>query len=185
LVGGLIVDLSPLVIIASMTTSPINQTASFTSLEDNSVFNVVIVYEDFASGQRAKGVLDSIARQQLDVDCEVIHNLWKFDVLRMPRLRKIAANDAAMADLIILALHEDYGVPAHIKAWIESWLPQKPGQAAAMVVLLDAEDELSDCIPFTRACLRDVARRGKMEFFIHTGSSDHTFAIQPSLEHQR
>jgi hypothetical protein len=169
-----------------MTALPINHTASLISLEDTSIFNVVIAYEDFASGQHAKYILDSIAHQQVELGCEVAHNLWKFDALRMPRLRKIAANDAVMADLIILALHEDYGVPAHIKTWIESWLPQKPGQAATIVVLLDAEDELSDCIPLTRACLRDVAQRGGMEFFLHTENREGTLtAVQPSPEHRR
>jgi hypothetical protein len=163
-----------------MTSSPINQTASFTSLEDKPVFNVAIAYEDFATGQRAHRLIASLARQ-IGAECEVFHNTWKFDVLRMPRLRQVAADDAAMADMVILALHEDYGVPQQIRAWIEEWLPQKNGKTTALVVLLDTVDELSDSIASTRTYFRDVARRGKMDLFLHTDANEDNVLGQRPL----
>src|SRR5690348_11522751 len=89
-------------------------------LEAGPAFNVVIAYEDFETGTHAKKTYDFLA-DTLGQDCHFTNQMWKFDVLSLPKLREIAVKDAVHADIIIISSHGDE-LPAHVQAWIESWL---------------------------------------------------------------
>jgi hypothetical protein len=121
--------------------------------------NVVIVYEDFETGTHAKKTYDFLV-ENVRPECQFTNQMWKFDVLSIPKLREIAIRDAAAADIVIISSHGDE-LPAHVKAWVESWLGS-PGSPLALVVLFDRQT--SSTWP-TREYLADVARRGKMAFF--------------------
>jgi len=59
---------------------------------------VLLVYEDFSTGLRARQTFEEVASQlELDADFEV--NLWRFDLLRESALRERAAIEAAKADM--------------------------------------------------------------------------------------
>src|ERR1041384_5188943 len=94
------------------------------ALEANSNLNVVIAYEDFETGKRAKKTCDFLA-QNLGDDCRLSHQMWKFDVLGIPKLREMAAKDAAQADMVIISCHGSNELPIELKAWIELWLAEK------------------------------------------------------------
>ncbi len=125
-------------------------------------FDVLIVYEDFETGKHAKKTYDFLV-EHLGRDCLFSHQMWKFDVLSLPKLRDMAVKDAAAADIIIISSHGDE-LPAHVKTWIESWL-QEPGNPLALVALFDRPQENASEARTVRAYLAGVARQGKMEFF--------------------
>jgi hypothetical protein len=69
-------------------------------------FNVVIMYEDFGTGTRAKKGLDYVAAE-LGNDLEFRNSMWRLDVLQEPKVSILAASALAEADLLIISLRGD------------------------------------------------------------------------------
>ena len=132
-----------------------------TSTETNSQFNVVIAYEDFDTGTHAKKTYDFLV-QNLSQECQFSNQMWKFDVLSVPRLREMAAKDALMADIIMVSSHGIGELPLGVKAWVESWVSE-PGNASALVALFDGDP--GEDTGAVRDYLAGVAARGRLEFF--------------------
>src|SRR6476660_6639868 len=127
------------------------------------IFNVVIAYEDFETGKQAKRTFDVLV-EQLDNDCRFTNQMWKFDVLNIPKLREMAAKDAAAADIVIVSCRARGELPSEVKAWIELWLAEE-NHAIAMVALLDSSPGFPMEAAYFRRYLSEVAVRGGMEFF--------------------
>src|SRR5258707_12097156 len=101
--------------------------------EVNSTLNVAIAYEDLETGKRAMKTYEYMV-QQLGDQCPFSSQMWKFDVLALPKLKEMAAKEAATAELIMVSAHEGKQLPAQVKAWLELWLSYKT-QATALVGL--------------------------------------------------
>jgi hypothetical protein len=125
----------------------------------NPVFNVVIAYEDLETGKHAKKTYDFLL-ENIGRDCEFTNQMWKFDVLGIPKLREIAAIDAAKADIIIISSHGGE-LPVDVQAWIELWVTETHNPIALVALF----DQPSHTNAQTRAYLADVAKRGQMAFF--------------------
>ena len=132
-------------------------------MESNLEIEVVIVYENFAAGIRAKSMLDRLSAA-LQPEFGINRGLWKFELLDYPQLREQAAIEALKADMIVVSTNGDSDLPEHIKNWIESWLPQKREGLAALIALLDHPQQKTDSWP-AYTYLRQVANEGKMDFF--------------------
>jgi hypothetical protein len=144
------------------------QTLSFPVLgssdrEVNPALNVVIAYEDLETGKRAMKTYDYMV-EQLGDQCLFTNQMWKFDVLSVPKLKEIAAKDAAAAEIIIVSAHEGKQLPAEVKGWVETWLSYKT-QTAALVGLFGAESVENP----VRNYLAEVAKRAKIDFFCQPG----------------
>jgi hypothetical protein len=125
---------------------------------------VSIVYEDFATGMRAKEWLDRLCRQ-MDQEMEFKMELWRFDLLPASSFREEAAAHAAAADMIILSAHRSDELPASVKAWMNRWLSLKDDHSTAFVLLLDGSET-----PLTRnspllADLQSVAQKAGLALF--------------------
>ena len=145
-------------------------TAGLLSLEHPQSINVVIVYEDYATGLRAKRLHDNLCRQ-LEPECEVNQSMWKFDVLSSPRLGAVAAEEATEADLILVSMHGDGELPREVKDWLETWAAEKTGQNSALVALFDEVEEDESQVDTIQRYLRQIARRGGMSFFADPAAS--------------
>jgi hypothetical protein len=132
-------------------------------IETNPVFNVLIAYDDFEAGKHAKRTYDFLV-ENLGSECEFANQMWKFDVLGIPKLREMAARDVSEADIIMVSCHATGELSDEFKAWVEIWLGVKCN-AIAMVVLLDCPFGWTAEAQSTRAYLAAAARRGGMEFF--------------------
>jgi hypothetical protein len=135
----------------------------FVSLEDQQSINVVMVYEDFATGLRAKRLYDDLCRQ-LETECKLNQSMWKFDVLTIPRLGEAAAEEAAEANMVIVSMHGDDDLPAKVKAWMETWIREKTTSGGALVLLCD-ESEKESQADAVQDYLRRVADRSGLSFF--------------------
>lgn len=124
--------------------------------------NVLIAYQDLETGKHAKKTYDYL-QANLGRECALTNQMWKFDVLSLPKLREIAIKDATLADIIIISSHGDE-LPESVTKWIESWLMQGT-EALALVALFEKSEESVGSPLATRAYLAEVARRGGMEFF--------------------
>ena len=137
--------------------------AASSNREGAPAFSVVLVFEDFNTGKRAKRAYDFLAAN-LTHEWQVISQMWKFEMLNIPELREMAAKDAAMANLIIVSSRGDRQLPTHVKDWIEMWLGCQ-GDAVALVALFDSPLEQAEHAQATQTYLERVAKRGRMEFF--------------------
>jgi hypothetical protein len=124
---------------------------------------VVAVYEDFATCARVNESCRSVARD-LDHDCELIKQAWLVNLLRLPQLRAIAAQEATSADLIIISLHDAERPPDEVKDWFELWLQEASPRPTVLLVLADMV-----CYEETRTAdtyLEGVAKRGNMDLVV-------------------
>jgi hypothetical protein len=126
-------------------------------------FRVVIVYENSSNVRQAKQAYDFLVAN-LTHEWQVTSRMWKFDLLRIPELRELAAEDALLADLIIVSCNGNGELPAHVRTWIEMTLGSMP-DAVALVALLDCPPGQAERAQVTQAYLERVAQRAHMEFF--------------------
>jgi len=133
---------------------------SVAELDAKPTLNVVIAYEDFESGKHAKATYDFLVNQ-LGSEFRFLNQMWKFDVLSIPKLREMASKDATMADIIILSSRGGE-LSAELKGWIESWITVD-GNLMAMVALF--ADEEGTETKAAREYLAGAAMRGRLEFF--------------------
>jgi len=143
-----------------MTRAPHLSRFDSVDLDVNSTFNVVIAYEDFETGKHAKKTYDFLA-DNLGHDCRFTNQMWKFEVLSIPKLREIAAKDAANADIVMISCH-GRDLPPEVRAWLELWLAE-PTHPIALVALFDRANP--EDTAEVRSYLASVATRGQMEFF--------------------
>ena len=102
--------------------------------------NVLVVYEDFAAANHAQKIFDGLLGQPGD-DAEFCPMMWKFDMLRNEKLNEMAAMDAAMADVVIIATGRDGLVPEEVKNWMNRWLSQREKLRTAITVVSDPGTE--------------------------------------------
>jgi hypothetical protein len=134
-------------------------------------FSVVIAYEDFDSGRRAMDACKLLV-SQLGNEVHLRSSMWKFEVLEVTKLNRIATHDAIEADMIIVATARNGDLPGPVKAWVESWVPEKRGQTAALLALMVFTDgnELDGTNP-TRTYLRSAATAAGIDFLQQSDSS--------------
>jgi hypothetical protein len=88
--------------------------------------------------------------------------MWLLTELRTSQLRAIAAGEAAAADLVIVSVHHSETLPNEVKSWIDLWLKQRGSRPAVLLALFDPL--YLGTSSTMQAYLREVARRGNMEF---------------------
>jgi hypothetical protein len=101
---------------------------------------------------------------QLGQSCKDAKAVWLFTQLRVPRLRQIAADEAAVNDLVIISAHNTDALPEEVQKWIELWVEQEPNRSTVLLALLDhAHDGPTSAL---RSYLKETARRGHMDLVI-------------------
>jgi hypothetical protein len=125
-------------------------------------FNVVIMYEDFGTGMRAKKGLDYVA-EELGNNLEFRHSMWRLDILQDPKLNVLAAPALAEADLLIISLRGEGQLPAKIRALIAERLAQTVNHECALVALFEGAATATRSSVY--ACLANLARQHGLDFF--------------------
>jgi hypothetical protein len=124
-------------------------------------FAISAVHEDIATGARAEEFCQTLARC-LGRTPEMSKEMWLLTELRTSPLRAIAAGEAAAADLVIVSVHHSETLPDEVKRWIDLWLKQRGSRPAVLLALFDPL--YMGTSSSIQAYLREVARRGNMEF---------------------
>ena len=135
--------------------------------DDEPTFRVVIIYEDGSTGRRAKLFYERLVHE-LEDKCVFSLQLWSFQVLAIPEIRKSAADSIAQADFVIFSLHGEAGLPARMRSWIETWPRQIFDRDPMLIALVDKTTARDSRNALTLAYLRDVAQTNRMLFFGHT-----------------
>ena len=136
-------------------------------LDDRSKFKVVVIYEDGPTGRRAKHFYDKLIHE-LEDECAFSLQLWNFQVLAIPELRKSAIESAAQADFVILSLHGKAGLPVDIREWIETWSKLIIGKDLALITLVDKSTTRDGTNASALPYLKRLAKRTKVDFFGYT-----------------
>jgi hypothetical protein len=90
--------------------------------------------------------------------------MWLFNQLCVPGLRAIAAGEAALAQLIIISVHQAESLPDAVKRWIDQWLVLRNNHG---IVLLALFNPVYQGVSGTmKAYLQEVAKRGDMELMV-------------------
>src|SRR5947208_8848722 len=131
--------------------------AAISELDAKPTLNVVIAYEDFETGKHAKGIYDFLL-DQLGSEFNFLNQMWKFEVLSIPKLQEMAAKDVVMADIIILSSRGGE-LSVDVKSWIESWITLD-GNLMAMVALFTNRSGDPQETNAAREYLAAVAKRG-------------------------
>ena len=144
------------------------------------IFNVVIMYEDFATWKQAKKGLDYVA-EEFGNDFELRHSMWRLDILQEPHpeLSALAAPSLAESDLLMISLRNERPLPAKIRALIDEGLAQTVNHECALVALF--EDAPSATHSSVYACLATRARQHGLDFF-EQAISEAEDQKEPSLK---
>ena len=132
--------------------------------DSNSPFDIVIAYENFETGKQAVRLYDTLV-DRLGKECHFSNQMWKFEVLGIPKLREMAANDVMTAEIVIIACRGTE-LSDDVKAWIELWVGEVRNRPLALVALFDCPPNDAVLTRDTRNYLESVALRGQMEFFV-------------------
>jgi hypothetical protein len=124
---------------------------------------VAMVYDD-ATGQLRACRLCEQARDWLGGECL---NFASWKIREMDRIEVLpqAVQAATEADVILVSLAGERGLPIALCVWIDIWLPRRGGKPGALVAIFD------NLSPLSRAYLEAVARRAGLDFFAHDGTS--------------
>ncbi len=150
-------------------------TANDVSRETPRSLSVVLACEDYSAGMHALWIFDGIFSAHDKKLADGAQSIWKFDLLSISSLRKIAAEEAAAADLIIVSAHSPGNLADTVREWIEMGLAQRTHRPGALALLLDETgDGKFDQFPVA-AWLNERATQAGMEFFAHKASGRMAF----------
>src|SRR5271165_7177320 len=128
----------------------------------NPVLRAVLIYENFATGVRARGFCERLVRAS---DNTLEEQMWSFDVLGIREARNAAASAARKADVVIVSVLGHTDLPSTIRAWLDMWFWLLDKQNPALVALFDSST--SPNIGSIRAYLSNIARSARIEFFTY------------------
>jgi hypothetical protein len=126
--------------------------------------NVLVAYDELASGIQARDLCDRLA-QPFKPSRPWTLSFWSLSALRFPLLAREAADEAAQADLLIVAVNGETILPPPIKSWISRSARRVRSHAGALVAqfhgILRMNYELSPAYE----CLKHIADDSAIEFF--------------------
>ena len=134
-------------------------------VDSSSQFKVVMLFEDFATGVRAKSTMDRVI-ENLESHFPFEIKFWRFDLLELLHFREMAATEVADADMVIVSAHGGPQIPDGVKNWLQLWLNRRLGGECALVELLDNQCDGSGSWPI-HDLLETIARKAHLDFFSH------------------
>lgn len=144
---------------------------------------VTIIYEDFASGVRAKHFAGLLANG-CHCACCPGESLWGSDLLEFPSFADLAADEAADSDYLIISVSGDYVTPA-TRQWIEAQLDDIARRHAVLIALVTSGGKVDGgggafhewrAEDGARHRLRDLCAEKDVPFFCHARALPETAA---------
>lgn len=129
-------------------------------------FNVIILYDQVAAVRRAMGSVGHLVTDFLG-DLDIRLDLWRFDVLGLPGLARVATLNAANAEMLIVVMQADGDLPPVVRDWVKFWSSQNVPGNAALVLLRHSRPRPEDGTGAGEAFLAAVAREGGHDFFAY------------------
>jgi hypothetical protein len=134
----------------------------------------LIVYEDVIAGEAGREVARDFASANDFDDLEM--NAWNAAMLDESYFSDFITEQAAAADMIVIAIREAEGLTQSLKRWIHRWTVREPQKHRALAVWLHDADRR----PAARVTefIKQIARHSLVDFF-HQHAEPH--ATEPTL----
>jgi hypothetical protein len=126
--------------------------------------HVLILGENSVLTQHASTLLGTIGRHN-ELEGRMICSWWNFEVLGITALRKLAATEAAAADMIVIAAREAPELSPVVVDWVSQWLALRECHPQALVALLDSSKAGQPATRGVQAQLEKTAVLGGLDFF--------------------
>jgi hypothetical protein len=125
----------------------------------------LVVYEDVIAGEAGRQVARDFASANDFDDLKL--SIWNAALLDESYFTEFISQQAAAADMIVIAIRGRTGLTQSLKRWIHRWTVQEPLKHRALAVWLD----YPDCPDAAHATefLKRVARHGAVDFFHQHG----------------
>jgi hypothetical protein len=144
-------------------------------------FKLFIACEDNAAFFQARKVEGQV-RALCGADLKVSRVFWSFSLLRHVQLRQHAVKEAGEAQLIIVSLSKSADLPGHVKSLLESLPVRAETSQAALVALVDLEEnpmaEAAALLPY----LRRIADARGLDFFCNKSGWERLDFSKPVFE---
>jgi len=138
--------------------------------EKEPVYSLVVIYEGVDSGKRANYFCESLMREIGEATL-FTKDLWSFKVLDIPQVRHTAAEVAAVADVVVLALDGNTKLPDGVKAWMEEWVKRVGDENPILIALFNPSDVGQETGASTRAFFSAVAETAGLTFLHMPGQT--------------
>ena len=122
-------------------------------------------FEDAATASRIREFRHDLL-QLVGNRCQIVEHVWLCNMFRFHELQEIAAEEAAVADLVVIAVHDAPSLPDEVKGWMELWLRQKSTRNTVLLALLESTPDAGPGP--VEAYLKEAAKRGGIEFVVET-----------------
>jgi len=142
---------------------------------------VTILYEDFASGVRAKHFAENLAGDLGSV-CHLSESLWRLELLERPGIAGQAAKAAEHCDYLIIAVRGDHALVPAARRWIEAQLEGAADRGAALIALIGMDGTIRPAGDGARAYLHSLCAGKGLPFFcsMATPGREETGVPDPS-----
>ncbi len=95
--------------------------------------SVLTIYESFVTACAAKAALREM--EEISRLTNWTDNMWKFDMLRLPVFRSIAAAEAATADWVAVSFEHNTSFPVELRDWLELWRQKGATSAQTLIAI--------------------------------------------------
>lgn len=126
--------------------------------------SVTIIYEDFASGTRARHFVERLA-QCLECTCPLAESIWRTGVLDCPPLAEEAARSAAECEYLIISLRGDHLLSFAARQWLEEQLDGASARGTWVIGLLGLAQGKRRILEGNRSYLRGICAARSVDFF--------------------
>lgn len=151
-----------------------------TNSPESTPFNVVVIYDRAESACRAMSLVDGLATE-FSGDLEIHREIWRFDILEFPTLREAAFQNAAEAELLIVASDGQFDLPPTLKEFLEQWSVTAIPGSTALAAVLPQREVPSPVHPILCRYLEELATQAGQPFFARSFSPPRTQTFDPHI----
>jgi hypothetical protein len=129
-------------------------------------FSVVISFDDSTTAERAGDVLQLLGQNLKKEEGRLFHQWWNIETMAFTSLRELAAAEAAIADMIILGVHDGRELPETLVSWLNRLVALRKDRPGALVAILDSDQKKTpDTSEGIISQLKKTAALGQLDFF--------------------
>jgi len=143
-----------------------------TPYEPGRDFSVMITFDDDVTAKKADEVLGMFEQNLREEQGRLFHQWWNTDVLAFTSMGELAALEAAMADMIIVAIHDAQELPEMVAVWMKRFLERRKDRPGALVAILASGPEMPDASQGVLSQLRQAAALGHLDYFATRVNAD-------------
>jgi hypothetical protein len=133
-------------------------------------FSVFLAYSDVGHERLGREHCEKLSLGLSPIG-RIVLTEWKFEMLAFPALGEMAAEEAAAADVVIVATSSGEGLPHNFEQWMERW-SSRPGSRPILVAVL-TRCESSPMGPCFYSNIKAQTRARGIEFVIDESGGPH------------